>query len=56
MKKPRNIRHILIQIEKIWKNHPELRLCQLIQNCFRDDIYYIEDEKLIKTLKEYYEK
>ncbi len=40
-------------ITKIWKKYPELRLCQLIGNCFggNDDHYFVEDADLTKQLK-----
>ena len=48
---------ILGTIRFVWKKNPDLRLCQLISNCFHgQDIYYIEDEelndKLVKLYKE----
>ena len=46
---------ILNQVQEIWKNYPDLRLGQLLLNVARDpELYYIEDEELIKKLKEYY--
>ncbi len=39
-------------ITKIWKKYPELRLCQLIGNCFHDqDLYFVKDAGLTKQLK-----
>jgi len=50
------INGILELISKIWHKNPDLRLCQLIGNCFPDhiddygmkdlDIYYVEDDEL----------
>lgn len=46
---------ILSEIKSIWKKYPDLRLGQLICNVVRDPaLYYIEDEDLIKALKELY--
>lgn len=46
---------ILNEIKNIWKKYPDLRLGQLICNVIRDPaLYYIEDEDLIKELKELY--
>lgn len=48
---------ILDEIKKIWKQYPDLRFCQLIENFASGRmLYYIEDEDFIKMLKEYYEK
>lgn len=61
MKTATEISQIITLIEDIWLKNPELRLCQLIGNCFdqelQQDLYYIEDgvlqDKLINTyLKE----
>jgi len=58
---PARIPQILDLIEEIWTDHPDLRLCQLIGNCFpvsmsgSSDLYYVEDDKLAKKLKETYE-
>ena len=44
-------------INKIWKNNPDLRLLQLIGNCFvSGDLYYKEDSLLESELKKYYTK
>lgn len=48
---------ILEDFGKIWKKYPDLRLTQLIVNVMSacgSDLYYVEDEKFIKILKEYY--
>lgn len=56
MRDKKRIPKILKLIEKIWKDSPDLRLCQLIQNCFGGfDIYYVEDDKLEAALKGTYE-
>jgi len=40
-------------IEKIWKANPDLRLAQLLWNCFdHEDWYYTEDDELVKVLKD----
>ena len=40
---------------KIWMEYPQLRLCQLIGNCFdAGDLYYKCDEDLLSRLKETY--
>jgi hypothetical protein len=51
------IKRIIRLIERIWKKQPDLRLCQLIQNCFgKEDIYYYEDDDLERRLREVYKK
>ncbi len=56
--KPKNsarIGEILKLIEKIWKKAPNMLLCQLIGNCFESgDLYYKEDDVLVKELKSIY--
>ena len=55
MKDKKRINRILTLIKKIWKENPNLRLTQIIGNCFPpDDLYYVEDERLEKELKEHY--
>ena len=46
---------VLSEIKSIWEKNPDLRLGQLISNVIRDPaLYYIEDEDLVKVLKELY--
>lgn len=48
---------ILQEINKVWKRYPDLRFTQLIVNVMSargSDLYYMEDEKFIKILKEFY--
>ena len=64
MRNPDRIDEILKLISEIWHKNPELRLCQLIANCFpghvdefglRDlDVYYIEDSEIQKRLTDTY--
>lgn len=58
MRNPKRIKPILKELEKIWTANPDLRLGQLFGNCIDNDMnfYYIEDEDLIKLLKETYVK
>ena len=52
---PKRIPEILNQIETIWSKRPDLRLCQLIGNCFKGDtgvkFYYTEDDDLLRKLE-----
>jgi len=55
MRDPSRIPIILKEIERIWLEGPDLRLCQLIGNCYESgDLYYKEDDDLLKRLKETY--
>ena len=52
---PARIKPMLELIEKVWVENPDLRLCQLIGNCFpAGDNYYREDSLLLEKLKEKY--
>ncbi len=54
MRYPKRINRILRQVEIIWKRSPDLRLCQIIGNCFpAGDLYYKEDDMLEKKLNEF---
>ena len=54
MRDPKRIVPILCLIETIWKENPDLRLCQLIGNVAPYDNYHVEDDDLAKRLKETY--
>ena len=52
MRNPERIDEILKLISEIWHKNPDLRLCQLIGNCFEaGDLYHIEDDMLQKELQ-----
>lgn len=58
---PERIDAILERIRYVWKRHPQMRLCQLIENCFPHDenggshcIYYKEDTELYDKLAKIY--
>lgn len=58
-KEPRDkkrIPEVLDLIKSIWEKDPDLRLMQLLGNLFRYDFdpYYVEDDELVKKLKETY--
>jgi len=56
MRDKKRIPKTLKLIEKIWKANPDLRLAQLIWNCFDSvDWYYTEDDELVRILKDTYE-
>jgi len=55
MRNPERIDRILDLINKKWKANPDLRLTQLLGNCFDTiDLYFIEDEDLEKQLMDCY--
>jgi hypothetical protein len=55
MRDPKRIRKILKEIGDVWETYPDLRLGQMLLNVFNNsDIYHIEDEDLVKALKEFY--
>ena len=55
MREPERIDRILNLVKRIWSRYPDLRLCQLIGNCFdAGDNYYQEDTLLEEKLKEIY--
>jgi Ni,Fe-hydrogenase III small subunit len=55
MRDPSRIPLMLQEIERIWTAHPDLRLCQLIGNCYETgDLYYREDDDLLRRLREAY--
>ena len=55
MRDKERIRPLLERLEKIWKEHPDLRLGQLILNVVRDPaLYYLEDEEIINSIEEFY--
>lgn len=57
MRDVKRIPEVLDKIKKIWLNYPDLRLCQLLENVKPKnlyDMYYIEDEDLIKLLDSHY--
>ena len=63
MRDPKRIPKILKRLEKIWLQHPDLRLGQIfciVKSISFTDIFYVEDEILIdkiefllKQVKEY---
>lgn len=53
---PERINRILKRVKEIWEKNPDLRLCQLIGNCFDSNIdpYFTEDEKIEELLNKFY--
>ena len=56
MRDPKRIDVILQEISAIWHKYPDMRLGQLIGNVLEGpSLYYIEDDSLVKVLKDMYE-
>jgi hypothetical protein len=55
MRDKKRIARITGLILRIWTENPDLRLTQLIGNCFDSgDNYYVEDDKLEEVLRREY--
>lgn len=55
MRRKDRIDSILNKLEEIWLEFPDLRLGQFLLNVSRDpELYYIEDDELIKKLESFY--
>lgn len=55
MRDPARIPEILARIQKVWEQHPDQRLGQLIENALREDdgdLFYVEDEILASRVAE----
>ena len=56
MRDPKRIDIILQEIGAIWHKYPDMRLGQLIGNVLEGPgLYYVEDDSLVKALKDMYE-
>ena len=59
MRDSNRIKPLLKLIEKMWCEYPDQRLCQLLRNVancndwYSNDLFYLEDNKLEKALKNY---
>jgi hypothetical protein len=53
MRNPERIPIVLAEIKRVWETSPDLRLGQLVSVLSKDkDIFYIEDDELIKNIKD----
>lgn len=50
MRDPERIDPVIDAIRSVWKMNPDLRLMQLLGNCFSDDPYHTEDDRLVELL------
>lgn len=59
MRNPDRIHYILSLIEKGWSKIPDIRFGQLIENLKlymgKTDIFYVEDEDMIKQIIDYFD-
>lgn len=55
MRDPNRIAHLLVLLGKLWKRNSDLRFAQIIEilksKLGTDDMFYIEDDDLIKLLE-----
>lgn len=57
MRDPNRIDLIMTKLTAMWKHNPDWRLCQLLSNVAKevnweqDDLFYLEDDKLLAGLK-----
>lgn len=55
MRDPERIDDILRRLKLVWKENPDLRLGQLLLSVIKmDRLFYVEDEKLILLLEDYF--
>lgn len=59
MRDPKRIPEILKLLQECWENVPDWRFGQLIENLKRyigsADLFYIEDDKFVQYLKEFFQ-
>ncbi len=54
---PQRIDEILTELARIWKEHPDTRLGQLLVSCVdgdADSLFSLEDDVLLRKLRERY--
>lgn len=63
MRDPNRIGPVLMEIERLWRKQPDLRLGQLILNIVKgefspevSELYNLEDAEIIKRLRKAYER
>ena len=57
MRDPKRIDDIMRRLKKLWKVFPDLRLGQLLGNCLNyQQLYYLEDEDVMKAVEAFYSK
>ena len=56
MRNPERIEKVMNIVERIWKKEPDLRFGQIISvidSLSDNDIFHLEDDKMIKLLKQF---
>jgi hypothetical protein len=51
---PYQKKQVIDRLLELWLANPNLRLGQLIRNCFNDDLFCVEDWPMIEWLEEVY--
>ena len=54
-REPQRIDELMSELERVWKEHPDSRLGQLLVSCVdgdADKLFYMEDEALLEKLRE----
>jgi uncharacterized protein YihD (DUF1040 family) len=55
MRDPNRIAHLLVLLGKLWKRNSDLRFSQIVEilksKLGTDDMFYVEDDDLIKLLE-----
>ena len=56
MRDPQRIDRVINLVKTLWKQSPDLRLCQLISNlgfrvCQNNDVFHVEDDALETQIK-----
>lgn len=57
MRDPSRIPDVLAAVERVWREHPDIRFFQLIDNLkyqlgYQDQAWLIEDDRVLRDLKE----
>lgn len=54
MRDPKRIEPTLEHIKQLWLKNSDMRLMQLLGNCFTRDPYFVEDDDLLEALAKTY--
>ena len=53
MRNANRIAPIIRVLEQLWREFPDLRLCQLIENIAGKDAFFLEDDKFFELLQQF---
>jgi uncharacterized protein YihD (DUF1040 family) len=55
MRDPKRIPSVLLEVQKLWEKHPDIRLGQLLVNVLgnSEGLFSCEDGRLVRMLKEF---